>query len=267
MIEVIRQQFKENMSVNEKLNLTREFLQILLLKNLSEKGYFDHMAFVGGTSLRVLFDLKRFSEDLDFSVYQVKGFDLKKMDDDLRRVFALCNLPFESKTKTEGNVHYLLAKFTGLLKELGLAAVPQQKLSIKLEIDMNPPPGWGLADTIVNKTFLFRITHYDLASLCAGKLHACFFRRFTKGRDVYDLAWYLAKKQKPNLTLLNNAIRQTEDKDYGICEENFKEFLLGALKRIDFDAARKDVERFIEDKNEMALLNQKTIQGMIESAY
>ena len=267
MIEVIRQQFKETMSLNEKLNLTREFLQILCLKILSDKGHFDRLAFVGGTSLRILFDLRRFSEDLDFSIYKTKGFDLKKMEDDLERSFKLRNLPFEAKVKSGGSIHYVLMKFTGLLKELGLAAVPEQKLSIKLEIDTNPPKGWNLTDTVVNKTYLFRITHYDLPSLYAGKLHACFFRKFTKGRDLYDFAWYLGRKAKPNFTLLNSAIRQTEKKNPEIHEKNFKEFLLQGIDRINFDAARKDVERFLEDKKELDVLNLKAIQNTIERVY
>ena len=267
MIEVIKQRFKENASLNEKLNLTREFLQILCLKSLSDKGYFDHLAFLGGTSLRILFDLRRFSEDLDFSIHQTKGFNLEKMDDDLRRSFALHNLPFEPKIKSERNVHSLLMKFSGLLKELGLSPLAAQKLSIKLDINMNPPKGWNLIDTIVNKIYLFRIAHYDLPSLYAGKLHALLFRKYTKGRDLYDFVWYLGKKVKPNFILLNAAIEQTQKKDLGISEENFKSFLLNKIQHVDFDTAKKDVQRFLEDKKELALFDLKTIQNTIESTY
>ena len=267
MIEVIKQRFKTGMSLNEKRNLTREFLQILCLKTLNDKGYFDHLAFVGGTSLRILFDLRRFSEDLDFSIYETKRFDLKKMEEDLVRSFKLNGLSFEAKVKNEGSIHYILMKFTGLLKELGLTAVAEQKLSIKLEIDVNPPEGWILTETVVNKTYLFSITHYDLPSLYAGKLHACFFRKFIKGRDFYDFVWYLARKVKPNFTLLNNAIRQTEKKASAVDENNFKEFLLRNVQRIDFDAAKKDVERFLEDKKELDGMSLKGIQNTIESVY
>ena len=267
MIEVIQQRFKEGMSLNERRNLTREFLQIFCLKTLTDKGYFNHLAFIGGTSLRILFDLRRFSEDLDFSIHQPRGFDLKKMGDDLARSFKLNGLPFEAKIKSEGNVRYALMKFTGLLKSLGLAAIPEQKLSIKLEIDMNPPKGWGLTESVVNKTFLISITHYDLPSLYAGKLHACFFRKFVKGRDFYDFVWYLGRKESPNFTLFNNAIRQTRQKMPAIHRENFKEFLLEHIRRIDFDAVRKDVERFLEDKKELDALNLKIIQNTIKSVY
>lgn len=267
MIEVIRQRFKEGMSLNEKLNLTREFLQIVCLKILSDKKYFDRLAFIGGTSLRVLFDLKRFSEDLDFSIHEAKGFDIERMNGDLQKSFRLYGLPYEAKIKADGNVRNVTMKFAGLLKELGISAMPEQKLSVKAEVDVRPPEGWKLADTIVNKTYLFSVTHYDLPSLYAGKLHACFFRKFAKGRDFYDFVWYLGRKTKPNFVLLNNSILQTEGKGPGLDEKNFKGFLLESVRKVDFKALRKDVERFLEDKNEAGALNLQTIQSTIESIY
>lgn len=267
MIDVIKQQFTPGMSVNQKLNVTREFLQILSLKIMNEKKFFDGMAFVGGTALRILYDTRRFSEDLDFSVIRKQKYDFEKIHKELLRSFHLHGLPLEAKMRTTGNVHSMMMKFTGLLKELGLSQLPSQKLSIKLEIDTNPPAGWILANTIVNKNYMFNIVHYDLSSLYAGKLHACFYRQFTKGRDFYDFVWYLGKKIKPNFLLLNNAIKQTQGDDPGIGESNFKQYLLDNVKRIDFEYVKKDVERFLEDKSELRLFDLKTIQGTIETVY
>ena len=267
MIDVIKQQFKEGMSASQKLNVTREALQILALKILYEKKFFDQIAFVGGTSLRILYDLKRFSEDLDFSLVRKQKYDFDKIHKKLLKEFHLYNLPFEAKVRTVNNVHSMMMKFTGLLKELGLSELPDQKLSVKLEVDVNPPEGWKLGNTIVNKIYMFNITHYDLPSLYAGKLHACFYRKFTKGRDFYDFMWYLGKKVKPNLLLLNNAIKQTQGEDAGITDENLKSFLLENIQRIDFNQVKKDVERFLEDKNELNLLDTKLIQDTIESVY
>ena len=160
----------------------------------------------------------------------------------------------------------MMMKFSGLLKELGISPMPSQKLSIKLEIDTNPPAGWELGSTIVSKIYTFNIVHYNLPSLYAGKLHACFYRRFTKGRDFYDLIWYLGKKVKPNFTLLNNAIAQTQGKNLGISESNFKAYLLDSIKRIDFASAKKDVERFLEDKSGLNLFDLKLISNTIENA-
>ena len=267
MIDVIKQQFTPGMSVNQKLNVTREFLQILSLKIINEKKFFNEIAFVGGTALRILYDIKRFSEDLDFSLIRKQKYDFGNIHKELLRSFHLNGLPLEAKMRTEGNVHSMMMKFTGLLKELGLSELPAQKLSIKLEIDANPPAGWILANTIVNKNYMFNIVHYDLPSLYAGKLHACFYRKFTKGRDFYDFVWYLGKKIKPNFVLLNNAIKQTQGEDAGITEENFKRYLLNNIQRIDFEHVKKDVERFLEDKSELSLFDLKTIQGAIETNY
>lgn len=267
MIDVIKQQFKEGMSTHQKLNIAREILQILALKIIYEKKFFDQIAFVGGTSLRILYDTKRFSEDLDFSLIRQEKYNFNKIHKELLREFHLNNLPFEAKVRMVNNVHGMMMKFTGLLKELGLSELPDQKLSIKLEVDVNPPAGWQLSKTIVNKVYMFNITHYELPSLYAGKVHACFYRKFIKGRDFYDLVWYLGKKVKPNLVLLNNAIKQTHNVDAGITEGNFKSFLLERIEQIDFHKVRKDVERFLEDKNELDLLDTALIKGTIENIY
>jgi len=72
MVDLIRQQIKPEMALEDKLNRVREFLQIVILKIIYDKGFFKNIAFVGGTALRILYDLRRFSEDLDFSLIDGK---------------------------------------------------------------------------------------------------------------------------------------------------------------------------------------------------
>ena len=267
MIDVIKQQFNEEMSLNEKLNVTREFLQILCLKVMSDKGMFSHLAFLGGTSLRILFNLRRFSEDLDFSLTQKKNFKIDKIYDELLKSLRLNGLTIEARPKSTGAVHSMMIKFPGLLKELALSPLASQKLSIKWEVDTHPPSGWNTLTTIVNKHFIFSLVHYDLPSLFAGKLHACFYRSYTKGRDWYDFVWYLSKKVKPNLILLNNAIEQTQKKTLNLSEQNFKDYLLENIKKVDFTAVKKDVERFLEDKSELTLFEPKVLADTIKLTY
>ena len=267
MIDVIKQQFKQGMSVNQKLNVTREFLQILTLKILNDKKLFEQIAFVGGTSLRILYDIKRFSDDLDFSLIKKEKYDFGKIHSELSKEFNLYGLAFEAEPHKQKTVHSMMMKFSSLLKDLGLSPMSSQKFSIKLEIDTNPASGWELGSTIISKNYTFNIVHYNLPSLYAGKLHACFYRKFTKGRDFYDFIWYLGKKVKPNFTLLNNAIAQTRGKNPKISESNFKTYLLNSIKRIDFATARKDVERFLEDKSELKLFDLKLISNTIENTY
>lgn len=267
MIDVIKQRFTEGMDAEQKLNVTREFLQILALKSMSDKKFFDQVAFVGGTSLRILYDIRRFSEDLDFSLIRKEKYDFGKIQAELLKSFHLNGLACEAGLKTQTNVHNMMLKFPGLLKELGLSALPAQKFSIKLEIDTNPPAGWVLTNSVISKIYTFSIVHYDLASLMAGKLHACFYRKFTKGRDFYDFVWYLGKKVKPNLVLLNNAIAQTQGRDPGIREDNLKRYLLENIRRINFEQVKRDVERFLEDKTELKMFDPAVISKTIESVY
>lgn len=265
MIDVLKQHLNAAMSAEEKLNRIREILQLTVLKIMYDKGYFNKLAFVGGTALRVFFNLRRFSEDLDFSLVDKEGYRFPEINSQIERELRLYGLNVESKPKEEGAMHSSFLKFSGLMKDLGISNLAQQKLSIKIEIDSDPPAGWHLVTTLVNNVYMLNLVHFDLPSLYASKLHACFFRKYTKGRDFYDLVWYIAKKITPNYTLLNNAIKQTQGYDLHLNEGNFKQFILERLKKVDFSAVKKDVERFLEDKSELKLLEPEVIKNSIEA--
>lgn len=263
MIELLKEQFNAAMPAEEKLNRAREFLQLTVLKIIHDKGYFSNLAFVGGTALRLLFSLRRFSEDLDFSLVKKKEYSFLELNKQIEHELKLYGLPVELKIKEGKVVQNTLLKFGKLLKELGLSNLDEQNLSIKIEVDSNPPKGWNLESTLINKVYLFNLMHFDISSLYATKLHACFFRKYVKGRDFYDLVWYIGRKTRPNYILLNNAIEQTEGSSLKVGERNFREFVLERLKKIDFQAARRDVERFLEDKNELKLLEFDTIKNSL----
>ena len=265
MIEYLKQQIASESTGEKKVNRLREVLQLFCLKMFHDKGYYSKMVFVGGTALRVIYDTRRFSEDLDFSVTEVKGYDFSEMISALTREFKLVGLEMASKPKTVKTVHSSMLKFPGLLKEMGLSALASQILSIKIDVDSNPPKGGRVESTLINKLYTFTIAHYDLSSLYATKLHACLFRTYTKGRDFYDLVWYLGKKIIPNYALLNNAITQTQGTHPDLGPANIKDYLLKNLETVDFAAIKKDVERFLEDKNELALLNADVIsKGIVD---
>lgn len=266
MIEVLKQELAGGASLEDKTNRAREFLQILALKSLSDQDAFSHIAFIGGTALRILFGLRRFSEDLDFSVVSARGYDFGGICGGLEKVFRLNGLNAVLAADREKTVNSAFLTFPGLPHALGLSGHRQEKLSIKIEIDTDPPAGWQRQTSVLNKTYLFSVVHYDLASLFAGKLHACFYRRYTKGRDIYDLFWYLGRKVRPNFEMLNNAVAQSQGKAPGVNAGNFKEFMLERAGNIDLIAARKDVERFLEDKSELRLFSKDTLAAAINSA-
>lgn len=266
MIDLIKQKISGYQSDEEKINRVREFLQIVLLKIMFDRQYFDLLSFVGGTALRILYGMRRYSEDLDFSLTKKDSYSFAAILKALKYELDRFGLDVEATSKEATAVHASMIKFSGLLKELGLSGLKSQKLSIKLEIDTNPPPGWNTELSPVSETYIFAVRHYDMPSLFASKLHACFFRRYTKGRDFYDLIWYLGRKIRPNYALLNNAIYQTQGKNFALSHENIKEFVISKIAEVDFNAARKDVERFVEDKSELKLMERNILTQLVEAS-
>ncbi|MFC2079826.1 nucleotidyl transferase AbiEii/AbiGii toxin family protein, partial [Candidatus Bipolaricaulota bacterium] len=170
-------------------NVLREYLQAHILFSLQAGRAFEQLAFVGGTALRFLYGLRRYSEDLDFSLERSEAYDfprlLGRIESDLTQAgFEVTMHPHEGTP-----VHSAFVRFPGLLAECGLSPHPTQKLSIKIEVDTSPPAGATLQTTVINRDFLLALQHHDLPSLMAGKLHAVLSRRYTKGRDIYDLLW------------------------------------------------------------------------------
>jgi len=209
--------------------------------------------------LRLLYGLRRFSEDLDFSLIKKQGY---KFDDFLKKIISELEeygFSIEIKKGIKEPVQSVMVKFKDVLYILGLSTQKEPKLSIRIEIDSNPPRGWNTELSLVSNHFVFTILHFDIPSLYATKIHACFFRKYIKGRDFYDLIWYLGKNVMPNFEFLNNAIEQTEKKRLDLNAKNFNDFLKENLTGVDFARVRKDVERFIEDKSEIKLLNRDII--------
>lgn len=267
MIELIRENLAKTASSEEKVNKTREFLQVLMLKILFDHGRLENIAFTGGTALRILHGIKRYSEDMDFSLVKKPGYDFKAIQRDLVYELRKNNVGAElKKPKEHGAVHSCFLQFPDLIQKLGVSGYAKKHLLVKIEIDSNPPEGGKTVIMPVTERFVIAVRTFDLPSLFATKIHAALFRKYTKGRDFYDLVWYLGKKVVPNIPLLNNAILQTEKLELNLTEANYREFLAEKTAHIDFMKVREDVERFIEDKAELKLLDRDLILGMLAAA-
>lgn len=263
MEELLKEKLRPYVSDLEKRNALREYLQSLILKILFEKKYFKELIFVGGTALRFIHSAKRFSEDLDFSSFSdASGFVgmLKELEHGLRSY----NLAVNTKKKTAGNVRNVFLRFPGILEKLGISGHRNESISVKLEIDYNPPKGGKTELHLLNKDFSFYVMSYDLPSLMAGKIHAVLFRKYAKGRDYYDLVWYLSKKIMPNMELLNNAIFQTEKFNIPDLEARWKDLLKFKIIDTDFKIIEKDVLPFLEDPSETLLLKKEMILDILK---
>lgn len=265
MKEIIRQALeKEPQAAFRKLKLA-EILQHLILQSLYRQGFFGHLVFTGGTALRLLYHTNRFSEDLDFSLMKKKGFRFRPFLERVQKDLLLQRLGFDFYPKEEKNVAQAQIRFPDLLQEFKLTPLKDQKLMIKIEVDTHPPDGGTVELALVTSPFSYTVSVFDLPSLFATKLHAIFFRRYVKGRDYYDLMWYLGKRVRPNFALLNNAIRQTEGKGNEIREDQLKEKLTARLGKVDFAKIRAEVGRFLIRREELKFLDRQPIESLLRN--
>lgn len=242
----------------ERLNRLREYLQAFILRSLHESEAFQRLSFVGGTALRFMYGLPRFSEDLDFSLENSQGYAPQKWLSKLRRDLTFAGFDPTITWNDRKTVHIGWVRVAGLLKEVGLAGTSGQKLSVKLEIDTLPPSGAATENRAVNRHFLMAFRHHDLPSLMAGKVHALCARKYPKGRDWYDLLWYRAQvpPASPNLRLLQAALDQTEGAQRWPAEQ-WREVLRRRLKALDAEALRDDVAPFLERSADRELLTKE----------
>ena len=177
------------------VNRLREYLQCLVLRSLHDCEAFRSMAFVGGTALRFLHGLPRFSEDLEFSLISPESYTGRDWMTSIKRDLSLAGFDLDVTWNEQNVVQVGWVRVAGLLREAGYSSMATEKLSIKIEIDTRPPAGARSEKRLVTRHVTFLLQYYDLPSLMAGKLHAVLTRKHTKGRDWYDLAWYLSHRQ------------------------------------------------------------------------
>lgn len=161
-----------------------------------------------------------------------------------------------------------LVRFVGLLYELGLSPRREQVLAVKIEVSTRPPAGATLAVTTVRRhELMMRLQHHDRASLFAGKLHAVLQRPYPKGRDIFDLAWYLSDPDwpEPNLRLLNHALKQTAPRRRPLTQRNWRAAVVRKIRTLDFDEVLRDVDPFLEASVDRRLLGGKRLLELLQA--
>jgi predicted nucleotidyltransferase component of viral defense system len=238
----------------------REIMQEIALAGLYRAGFFEKAAFYGGTALRIFYELDRFSEDLDFSLLEVDpAFSLDRYLDSVRKEFESAGMQVSIKEKektNKTNIEPAFLKSETVWKELVLESiVPQNGLyqkaniKIKLEVDTSPPLGFETEEKLLLRPFSFYVKCFTISDLFAGKMHALLFRKWknnVKGRDWYDLEWYIRKGVPLDLHHFLLRARDSGDwKKTGITEKEFRELLRHKIEKVDFNLVRADISRFI----------------------
>ena len=197
------------------LNSLKEYLQVYVLYYIyTNSRYNKNLIFTGGTCLRHFYNLPRLSEDLDLDFQE--SFDSLILLDDLEEYFKKRYKFNEIKLALKQRGNQIVLKFP-VLHRLGLVKESESNLLyVKLDLSKNPSKYFDLQTSSKSiYGFNFAAKHYDLPSLMSGKIHAILIRKRFKGadnteavrgRDYFDLLWFLKNSVKPNLKRLSEML-------------------------------------------------------------
>lgn len=269
----------EPQSLDEYSTVLKEIIQRICLLGLWRAKFFEHAAFYGGTALSLLHGLDRFSEDLDFSLLKAQpDFSLIPYFESLRR--ELSGFGFDSDVtqkekaqagsvvmafvKSNTRIHFLKI---GVPQPLAESLHGNQVLKVKFEVDTDPPPGFATETRYILQPIPFSVRTYVPPDLFAGKMHALLCRRWgtrVKGRDWYDMVWFLRQQTPLNLNHLAQRMCQTnhlDPSDLPLTKSKWRQHFDTALQTLDIEAAKQDVDPFIKDKTQLELWSKEFFQA------
>ncbi|TAH03786.1 MAG: nucleotidyl transferase AbiEii/AbiGii toxin family protein [Sphingobacteriales bacterium] len=265
---------------DEAFEALREIMQEIALAGLQRAGFFEKAAFYGGTALRIFYGLNRYSEDLDFSLLEVDAdFALDKYLDAILLEFEALGMQVTVKEKlktNQNNIDSAFLKSETIWKELILEGIiPQSginqntQIKIKIEVDTQPPLGFETEERLLLKPFSFYVKCFTLPNLFAGKMHALLFRKWknnVKGRDWYDMEWYIKKGTVLNLThFLIRAQNSGDWQNKTITENKFRELLNNKIETIDMNRVKADIVRFIPDAKVLDIWSPQYFKDLVQN--
>ena len=246
----------------------REIMQQIALLGLWRSKFFENAAFYGGTAMRVLYRLDRFSEDLDFSLLKpMRQFNIAKYLTALQKELEGFGFDVRAERRNKAVKSAVQSAFlkANTLNQLLVIETAEeimhelprgQVLKIKLEVDTDPPPGFSTRTKYLLQPIPFTVRVYALPDLFAGKMHAILCRKWkirVKGRDWYDLVWYAARHPELHLSHLEQRMRQSGqwESNEALSAESFDTLMHNAIERLDVDQARREVEPFVSNPDSL----------------
>ncbi len=270
----------ERRRVEDDVRALREILQEIALLGLWRSRFFEKAAFYGGTALRILHGMDRFSEDLDFSLLKPTAeFDLSRYCNALEkeiRAFGFEAAVTGKAKSVQGTIqsaflkadtlkHLLVINSTGKLT----ASIPRgQVLKIKIEVDTDPPPEFDTETRFLLQPIPFSVRAFSLPDMFAGKMHAVLCRGWkgrVKGRDWYDLVWYAANHPQLHLKHLEQRMIQSGHlkKTERLTRERLSTVAKTVVGKLDVDQARREVEPFVKDTEALKVWSRDFFRDVI----
>jgi predicted nucleotidyltransferase component of viral defense system len=263
----------------ETLAAMREIMQEIALAALSRTDFYKKAAFYGGTALRIFHGLDRYSEDLDFSLLETDPkFSLTPYFSAITDEFEALGIRVsirEKDKRIKTPIESAFLKSETIWQELILEDIVKQhgissnkSIKIKIEIDRVPPLGFETEEKLLVHPYSFYVNCFSLPSLFAGKLHALLFRKWknrVKGRDWYDMEWYIRKGVPLNIPHFLLRARETKDwNEETINKEQVLELLKEKIHSVSFDSVKDDVRKFIRNDEQLAIWNADYFNDLIE---
>jgi predicted nucleotidyltransferase component of viral defense system len=244
----------------------REMVQCIILAGLSRSDFFEHASFFGGTALRILYNLPRFSEDLNFSLKAPNdAFTLAKYFDCIKAECEMYNMNVSLTIKEKNlpnSVESAFLKEKTIWAQLSISdnakTSIEPELRIKFEVEKNPPSFAKTEQKLILRPFSFYISAYTKEFLFAGKMHAVMFRQWknrVKGRDWYDFEWYVKNDIPINLQHLEQRAKQSSHlkNEIAVNPQIFKLLLKEKINTIDFNSCKDDIARFVFNPNDLSI--------------
>jgi predicted nucleotidyltransferase component of viral defense system len=263
----------------ETLAAMREIMQEIALAALSRTDFYKKAAFYGGTALRIFYGLDRYSEDLDFSLLEsdpnfslvpyfsviIDEFESLGIRVSIREKDKRIKTPIESAFLKSETIWQELV-LEDVVKQHGISS--NKSIKIKIEIDRIPPLGFETEEKLLVRPFSFYVNCFSLPSLFAGKLHALLFRKWknrVKGRDWYDMEWYIRKGVPLNTQhFLNRALETSDWKEETINSEQILQLLTEKINDVSFEAVKEDVQRFIPNDEKLKIWSANYFKDLIQ---
>ena len=260
-------EMKKNPNVSE-ANVLHEVMQQIALAGLSRGGFFEKAAFYGGTCLHLLHGMRRFSEDMDFSLLEPDlDFRFEDYFPAVVEEFKMAGKDVEIKMKHKGQPSAIESAF---LKEssdvFDIGFTTEKRLKVKVEVDIDPPPKFTTEMKLLELPRKCWVRSYDLPGLYAGKVSAALFRKWknrVKGRDWYDVMWYIQNRVELDLVHLIERAKESEP----TADVSTREKLLAAfdarIDTIDFENAKQDVLPYLKDPTEVNIWSREFFKEYI----
>ncbi len=270
----------EPQNTEDVLAALREIMQEVALAGLSRTNFFEKAAFYGGTALRIFYGLDRFSEDLDFSLLESdSNFSLEPYFDSIVAEFESIGMNVsirEKDKKDKTNIDSAFLKSETLWKELILEDIVKQAgikatnrtIKIKIEVDRKPPIGFTTEEKLLTRPFSFYVKCFNRPSLFAGKMHALLFRKWqnrVKGRDWYDLEWYIKKGIPLDLNHFKLRAKDTGDwTNDKLMPDDVLELLREKFKNTSIERVKDDVIPFIKNDDVLKIWSEQYFNDLVE---